>query len=78
MISVVNVQPLDNYRLLLEFNTHEKKIFDLNEYLEHGIFKELKNPGLFRSVKVSYDTIEWVNGADLCPEVLYEKSVPIN
>lgn len=74
MISVINVMPLDNYRLLLEFNNYEKKIFDMNEYLDHGIFSELRNPGMFRSVKVSYDTIEWINGADLCPDVLYEKS----
>ena len=78
MISVVNVKPLDNYLLLLEFDNSEKKIFDMKEYLDHGIFKDLKNPGVFKSVKVSFDSIEWINGADLCPEVLFEKSIPVS
>ncbi|MBM2816261.1 MAG: hypothetical protein HW421_3023 [Ignavibacteria bacterium] len=74
MISVCKVKPLDNYMLLLEFNNSETKIFDMKEYLNHGIFQELKDINIFNSVKISFDTIEWINGADLCPEVLYEKS----
>ena len=26
---------------------------------------------------VCFDTVEWANGADLCPEVLYAESEPV-
>ena len=74
MIAVNSVQPLDNYKLLLTFNTNESKVFDMNEYLEHGLFTQLKSKELFDTVRISFDTIQWANGLDLCPEVLYEKS----
>lgn len=74
MIAVKKVKPLDDYQLLLVFDNHEQKIFDLKPYLEHGIFSQLSNQELFKTVKVSFDTIEWANGADLCPEELYEES----
>ena len=47
----------------------------MTPYLDQGIFAALRDPSLFRSVRVSFDTIEWANGADICPEVLYEDSV---
>ena len=74
MIAINSVQPLDNYKLLLTFNTNESKVFDMNEYLEHGLFTQLKSKELFDTVRVSFDTIQWANGLDLCPEILYEKS----
>ncbi|MDT3740157.1 MAG: DUF2442 domain-containing protein [Candidatus Kapabacteria bacterium] len=74
MITVKRVEPKENYILELEFNNSEIKYFDMKEYLNHGIFKELENPKLFNSVKVFFETINWDNGADLCPEVLYKKS----
>ncbi len=74
MIAINSVQPLDNYKLLLTFNTNESKVFDMNEYLDHGLFTQLKSKELFDTVRVSFDTIQWANGLDLCPEVLYEKS----
>ena len=74
MIAVNSVQPLDNYKLLLTFNTNESKVFDMNEYLDHGLFTQLKSKELFDTVRVSFDTIQWANGLDLCPEILYEKS----
>ncbi|WP_129600937.1 DUF2442 domain-containing protein [Anaerophilus nitritogenes] len=72
-LSVINVEPLSDYQLLLTFENGEKKIFDMKPYLDKGIFKELKDEKIFRSVKISFDTIEWSNQADIDPEVLYEK-----
>ena len=43
-------------------------------YLELGKFSELKDVSLFKSVSVSFDTIEWANYLDLDPELLYQKS----
>ena len=73
MIAINSVQPLDNYKLLLTFNTNESKVFDMNEYLDHGLFTQLKSKELFDTVRISFDTIQWANGLDLCPEVVYEK-----
>ena len=73
-LSVKKVKPLSNYILELTFENKEKKIFDVKPYLDTGLFKTLKDENFFKMVKVSYDSIEWPNGVDLDPEVLYEKS----
>jgi hypothetical protein len=56
------------------FENNEIRIFDVKPYLDTGLFKALEDKKFFGMVKVSYDTIEWPNKADLDPEVLYEKS----
>jgi hypothetical protein len=76
-IGLKAVKPLKDYRLLLTFENGEQRVFDVGPYLSKGVFAELKEPGRFNSVRVSFDTVEWPNGADLCPEVLYEGSVPV-
>jgi len=73
-LAIIDVKPLENYLLLLTFENNEKKIFDMKPYLDKGIFSELKDEKKFRSVRVSFDSIEWCNQADLDPEFLYEKS----
>jgi len=73
-LSVKKVKPLSDYNLELTFENNEVKIFDVKPYLDTGLFKTLKDEKLFKTVKVSYDTIEWSNKVDLDPEVLYEKS----
>ena len=70
-LSVNKVKALDNYKLELVFENKETRIFDVKPYLDTGLFKKLKDKNLFKMVKVSYDTIEWPEGIDLDPEVLY-------
>jgi hypothetical protein len=60
-----------DYTLLVTFNNGEKKRFDVKPYLETGIFSELKEPKVFYSVRPFMRSIEWSNGADLCPDTLY-------
>ena len=73
-LAVKDVKPLENYHLLLKFENDEERVFDVKPYLEIGKFRELKDKKLFRSVKVSFDSIEWANQLDLDPELLYERS----
>ncbi|MGD0898208.1 MAG: DUF2442 domain-containing protein [Thermoguttaceae bacterium] len=75
--AVRSVVPLAGYRLLLTFDAGEQRVFDVNAYLDMGIFAALRDEPLFRSVRVSFDTVEWSNGADICPEVLYGRSMPV-
>jgi hypothetical protein len=72
--SVKEVKPQDNYILLLIFEDGAKREFDMKPYLGTGIFQELKDINLFKTVKTSFDTIEWDNEADFDPEILYQKS----
>jgi hypothetical protein len=77
-LSIIDVEVLNDYKLLLTFENKEKKIFDVSPYLDIGNFKELKNSSLFKTVKVNFDTIEWANNLDFDPEFLYEKSINYN
>ena len=73
-LSVKEVKPSSDYLLHLTFENGEKRLFDMKPYLNKGIFAELKDISLFNTVKVSFDTIEWDNEADLDPEFLYKES----
>jgi len=74
-LSVIDVKPLENYRLLLTFENNERRIFDVSSFLNQGKFKELKDISLFYSVKVCFDSIQWANELDFDPEFLYQESI---
>jgi len=71
---VKNVVPNKDFTLSLTFINGEKKIFDVKPYLEIGIFRELKKPEIFNSVKPFLGSIQWINGQDFCPDTLYLES----
>ena len=76
---ITKVEPLGDLRLRLTFEGGERREVDLGELVPlDGVFEALKDPDFFRSVRVEPDvgTIVWPNGADVCPDVLYEKSRP--
>ena len=73
-IGVKNVKPLKDYKLELEFENGEKKIFDIKPYLNTGKIAELMDENLFKQVRISFDAIEWPNGLDFDPEFLYKNS----
>ena len=76
-LAIKDVKPQDNYLLLLTFENGEKRQFDMKPYLDFGIFQELKDLRLFKTVRTSFDSIEWDNEADFDPEILYQKSLKI-
>lgn len=71
------VVPQADYRLKLTFTNGEVRLFDVTPYLETGIFRELRHVGLFNSVRPFLGSIQWKNGQDLCPDMLYERSEPM-
>lgn len=62
------------YRLLVTFTDGKRKRVDMGPFLGKGVFEPLRDPDYFRMVRVNEEirTIEWPNGADMCPDVLYE------
>lgn len=76
-LAVKGVKPTSNYKLILTFENGEKRQFDMNPFLDNGIFQELRDISKFNTVRLSFDTIEWENEADLDPEFLYKYSEEI-
>lgn len=71
----IDVKTLKNYELEIQFNNGEIKILDVKPYFKFSIFNELKEKGKFEKVKISGLSIEWENGADICPDELYNNSI---
>lgn len=72
---VVTVEPGTDYKLKLTFNNGEVRVFSMAQYLDIGIFRELRDINIFKSVKPFLGSIQWKNGQDLCPDTLYLDSV---
>ena len=70
----IDVKVLNNYELEIKFDNNERKIFDVKPYFKFKIFNELKNYEEFKKVQISGLSIEWKNGADICPDELYNNS----
>lgn len=72
---VNKVEVLEDYQLLLYFETGEKKIYDMKKNLEYECFKNLKDKKLFKTVKPAGVTVEWATGEDVNPDDLYFNSI---
>ncbi|MDR3132831.1 MAG: DUF2442 domain-containing protein [Prevotellaceae bacterium] len=68
-LGITSVRPLDNYMLCLTFENGEQRWFDMKPYLNYDVFRALKQPGLFNTVRVYLDTVAWDNEIDLDPEI---------
>ncbi|KAF0133784.1 MAG: hypothetical protein FD145_1100 [Candidatus Saganbacteria bacterium] len=71
MKKINNLTILDNYKLSVIFENGESKIFNMNPYLDKGIFKELVNKEYFKQVKNEGYFISWPNEQDLSADTLY-------
>jgi hypothetical protein len=73
-----SVSALPPASLELVYEGGQKRRFDLSMIPPLGLFADLADPALFSTVHLSYDSVEWANGADIDPERLYEDSRPID
>lgn len=71
---VKNAVPDKDYTVKIVFDNGEEKLFDVKPYLEKGIFQELKNIQIFKTVRPVMGSIQWKNGQDFCPDTLYLQS----
>lgn len=72
---VVAVAPLADYRLSVEFDSGERRIFDVKPYLDTGVFRKLRD-GRFDSVRVVGGAVEWPGEIDLSWDTVYLRGVP--
>jgi len=75
MASVSEVRVLGGFDVELRFADGSIRVVDLSRYMKHPIFEAIRRDrNLFVQVRVDPDagTIVWPNGADICPDVLFE------
>lgn len=77
LLDVIRVEARSAYCLLLEFENHEKRLFDVSPYLETGVFRRLKDAALFRAAHIEGGTVAWPGEIDIAPETLYHESKPV-
>ena len=74
---VNDVEPNPDYTITLLFTNGEVRRFDVKSYLDKGVFRELSDSSLFNSVKPFLGSVQWKNGQDFCPDMLYEDGIPV-
>jgi hypothetical protein len=72
---VKEVTPEDDYRLRVTFTNGETGTYDCRPLLDFGVFKELRDVGYFRQVRVENDTVAWPHEQDICPDTVYLDSI---
>lgn len=78
MAHVSKVQVLEGFTLQITFDDGFVRVVDLEPMMWGPVFAPLRNRRRFREVRVNrrFGCIEWPNGADLCPDALYQGYVP--
>ncbi len=76
LLDVVTVKVLSGYRLALEFENGEHRVFDMSPYMDKKPFNRLKDSSAFNGAHVDYGTVVWPGNIDIAPETLYDLSVP--
>ena len=75
MIRIIEVVPLEGFRLKVRFNDSVEGIYPVEPERRGGVFLALQDPGVFQSVRVNPDfgCVEWPNGVDLCPTTMHDE-----
>lgn len=81
-IDVVKVEPLDGFRLALDFEVGRERermsgVFDMTPYLDKGVFKRIADPCEFAKVYSDGTTACWPGDLDMAPERLYTDCVRV-
>lgn len=74
---ICSVTALDNHLLLIEFDNHERRIYDVKPLLEIERFMPLKNITFFKNVMVEIGgyAIVWNNEIDISEYELWTKGM---
>lgn len=62
-----SVKAIDDHVLLVEFDNHQRKKYDVSPLLKQEMFSPLKNPAFFKAVRVEQGgyAVVWNNNIDI-------------
>lgn len=70
-MKVTNVKPLDGYKMEVAFSDGVSGIIDLNDLVQKGIFRQLKDENVFRNVYTDGSSIAWSEELEIDAEHIY-------
>lgn len=74
IIRLVDIKPLEDRMLLIEFSSGEHRLFDAT-VLDGPVYQPLQDEKVFRNVKLDHGIATWNDGdIDCAPEFMYENS----
>ncbi|HVH78881.1 MAG TPA: DUF2442 domain-containing protein [Stellaceae bacterium] len=75
MHRVINVTPLPEYRLQIEFDDGVAGVVEIFPRLSGPVFEPLRDEAMFRQVMIDPDTgaVCWPGGPDLAPDAMYSR-----
>jgi hypothetical protein len=70
---IIALEVVNNYTLRLGFDDGVERVIDFEPILSGPLFGQLQDITLFNQVQLepSFGTVEWPNGADIDPMLLY-------
>lgn len=78
MPKILKAKALEDYYIYLYYENGEEKVYNMERLiLEHKFYKNLKDKQKFKKFKLIDMTIEWEDGEDIAPEILYNDSIPL-
>ncbi len=74
---VTTVRPLEDYEIYVELEDGRDGVFDLKPFLEHGVFRELRDKQYFSRVGIVLGAVTWPHEQDIAPETLVAGLRPV-
>ena len=65
------VKVVSGYKIEVEFDNGEVRIFDVSPLLNLPVYQPLKNRSYFEKVYVDHGIVQWPNEVDISPDTLY-------
>jgi hypothetical protein len=77
---IISVEAIKDYKIKLNYETGEIKLFNVLPYISGTWYRELNNYNYFKTVHIISNGkgIEWEHGQDIAPHELYDMGVSIN
>lgn len=76
LCDVTECRPLPGYRLQMKCSDGAAGIFDMSGYLDHGMFKALRDDALFSQVRLVAGAPTWPGNIDVAPERVRSDMIP--
>lgn len=73
--NVLDVEPREDFTLIITFARGKKRILDCKKFLlDRPYAQKLKNLDFFMKAKADHLTVAWPDDLDVAPEYLYKNS----